>query len=532
MKNSQHEDVHQLSGSIKSELFHFDLIDRYFRMKNNSGAFHILSEKTCNDLDFKELFKYLDRTTSRVGQQYLFDKIRAVHHDPVAIETDEVVIDTLMNNPAILSEIQKPLNKLCDTEAYYINSLFQEAYLKPPGWLIFARILSFVSVVSILSLFFFPKAIFVLLMVVVINLVIHYRNKNNLFYYTDSMPQLIKLKAVASALLGQELLKSVAGNLAESIRMIDKLKKHMILIRLEANMQGDLTSVFWGMMELVKIVFLIEPIMLFDVLRRLENKKHDIENIYRFVGHVDALVSIALLRKCLWRYCMPAIMNNSQELMAKEVYHPLIPGCIDNTLSVRSKSVLLTGSNMSGKTTFIRTIGINVLSGLALNTCFAKEFRMPKCRVFSAIRITDDLLNNKSYYFEEVLTIKEMITESRSIYPCLFLLDEIFKGTNTIERISAGKAVLSYLSGEGNLVFVSTHDIELAELLKSQFDLYHFSEMVDKQTVAFDYKLKNGKLKNRNAIKILEINGYPPEIINEAISLARLFDNSAALSLK
>jgi len=531
MKNNQHEDAHQSAGDIKSELFHFDLIARYFQKKDNSGAFHIVSEKTCNDLDFRELFKFLDRTTSNVGQQYLFDKIRAVHYDTVAIETDEAVIETLINNPAIISAIKKQLSRLSDTDAYYINSLFQEAYLKPPGWLFFARILSFISVVSILSLFAFPKAVFVLIPIVIINLVIHYHNKNNLYYYTESLPQLIKLKAVASMLSGQGLLKSVAGNLAESIRMIDKLKKRMIFIRLEANMQGDLTSVFWGVMELVKIVFLIEPIMLFDVLKRLENKKHHIENIYRFVGHVDALVSIALLRKSLWRYCIPAIINNSQELLATEVYHPLIPHCVDNTLSVSSKSVLLTGSNMSGKTTFIRTIGINVLSGLALNTCFAKEFRMPKCRVFSAIRITDDLLNSKSYYFEEVLTIKEMITESRSVYPCLFLLDEIFKGTNTIERISAGKAVLSYLAGNSNLVFVSTHDIELADLLKTQFDLYHFSEIVDKQTVDFDYKLKDGKLKNRNAIKILEINDYPPEIINEAMSLARLFDNSEALSL-
>ena len=531
MKTNQHEYGHQSGGKIKSEPFHFDLVARYFQKKDNSGAFHIVSDKTCNDLDFNELFQFLDRTTSRVGQQYLFDKIRAIHHNPVDIETDEVVIDTLMSNPATLAEIQKTLDKLGNSEAYYLNSLFQEAHLKPPSWLPFARILSFISVVSVLSLFFSPIAIFILIPVVIINLVIHYRNKNNLYYYTDSLPQLIKLKEVASTLSGHDILNGMAGNLADSIRMIDKLKKRMILIRLEAGMQGDLTSVFWGLVELVKIVFLIEPIMLFDVLRRLENKKNHIGNIFRFVGHVDALASIALLRKSLRRYCTPVITTQSQELLAKEVYHPLIPGCVDNTLSVSSRSVLLTGSNMSGKTTFIRTIGINLLIGLALNTCFAKEFRMPRCRVFSAIRITDDLLNSKSYYFEEVLTIKGMIAESRSGDPCLFLLDEIFKGTNTIERISAGKAVLSYLSGDNNLVFVSTHDIELAELLKSQFDLYHFSEMVDKQTVAFDYKLKNGKLKNRNAIKILEINGYPPEIIDEAITLARVFDNSGASKL-
>jgi DNA mismatch repair ATPase MutS len=179
---------------------------------------------------------------------------------------------------------------------------------------------------------------------------------------------------------------------------------------------------------------------------------------------------------------------------------------------------------MSGKTSFIRTIGINVITGLTINTCFAEHFLMPVMRVFSAIRISDDLMNDKSYYFEEVLTIKSMIDESENKTGNLFLLDEIFKGTNTVERISAGKAVLSSLTKNGNIVFVSTHDIELADLLEDEFELYHFSEKVNNQTVDFDYKLKDGKLTNRNAIRILEINNYPEEIIKEAIVISKELD--------
>ena len=122
------------------------------------------------------------------------------------------------------------------------------------------------------------------------------------------------------------------------------------------------------------------------------------------------------------------------------------------------------------------------------------------------------------------MTIKDMIDKSVAENINLFLLDEIFKGTNTVERISAGKAVLSSLNGKNNIVFVSTHDIELADLLKNEYDLYHFSEMVDHKTVAFDYKLKEGKLKNRNAIRILQINDYPESIINEAIEISEELD--------
>jgi DNA mismatch repair ATPase MutS len=117
-----------------------------------------------------------------------------------------------------------------------------------------------------------------------------------------------------------------------------------------------------------------------------------------------------------------------------------------------------------------------------------------------------------------------MIDKSGDDKPNLFLLDEIFKGINSVERISAGKAVLSYISNTNNIVFVSTHDIELADLLNDEYELYHFSETVNNKTVDFDYKLKEGKLKNRNAIRILQINDYPENLIKEAINISQKLD--------
>ena len=179
---------------------------------------------------------------------------------------------------------------------------------------------------------------------------------------------------------------------------------------------------------------------------------------------------------------------------------------------------------MSGKTTFIRVTGINVLTALTLNTCFARSFSLPRLQLFSAILMNDDLMNDKSFYLEEVQTIKEMIDISSQKEPHLFLLDEIYKGTNTVERVSGGKAVLSWLNRGNNLVFISTHDIELTELLHVEYDLYHFSEQVDNRNISFDYKIKAGKMKTRNAIKILEVNGYPPELIAEARQISHEMD--------
>lgn len=172
---------------------------------------------------------------------------------------------------------------------------------------------------------------------------------------------------------------------------------------------------------------------------------------------------------------------------------------------------------MSGKTTFIRSVAINSILAQTLNICFAKSYTAPFFKLYSSVRITDDLIENTSYYLKEVLTVKELIDASNDSDPCLFVLDEIFKGTNTIERVSGGKAILSYLNKGNNVVLVSTHDVELTDILsKENFKLHHFSEQITNNELSFDHKLKEGKLQTRNAIKILELYQYPSEIIEDA----------------
>ena len=104
----------------------------------------------------------------------------------------------------------------------------------------------------------------------------------------------------------------------------------------------------------------------------------------------------------------------------------------------------------------------------------------------------------------------------------LFLLDELFRGTNTKERIAISKAVLSWLVKSDNLVFVSTHDLELADMLENEYELYYFSESVKDGILSFDYKLKRGVATEHNAIKILEICDYPASLVSEAHSITSI----------
>ncbi len=511
--------------SYKEDDFDFELIEKYFKNKNNSDSFQILSDKTCNDLDFEELFMFLDRTSSKVGQQCLYNRLRAIADNRNDIEREERLIKQLENNSGLRLETQFQLDKLNKEDVYHIASLFQEKHDTPPKWFFVIRLLSFTSLLSLIMLPFNSQMIFVFMGVFIANIIFHYWNKRNLYKYLGAIPQLLRLNTIANRLFKLESFKEIDPDIEESIRVITKIKNRMAFFRLEAGLQSETEAVFWLLLELFKIAFLLEPLLLFGVLHRLDSKRKEIENVYRFVGEIDMLISIASLRKGLKEYCIPTIDDSKFE--ADKVYHPLVPDAITNNLKISGKSILLTGSNMSGKTTFIRTIGINMLTGLTINTCFAKEMTIPKLKIHSAIRISDDLLNDKSYYFEEVSTIKEMIDKCSQNSRNLFLLDEIFKGTNTVERIAAGKAVLSALSKNNNIVFVSTHDIELTDLLCDEYELYHFSEIVKDNNVDFDYKLKEGKLTNRNAIRILQINNYPADLIDEAMSISSELDQVA-----
>lgn len=530
-KKKQAEQLRASFGKLKDESYNFELIEKYFRNKDHSASFQELSDKTCKDLDFDELFMFLDRTNSKPGQQYLYNKLRVIPSDSKNVELDEELITQFAADSNFRLQIQTELMKLDQREAYYISTLFQEGYLEQPKWFFVMRLLSFTSILSVLLLPFNLKMVFVLGGVFISNICFHLWNKRNLSSYSDSIPQLLILKRVANNLFRHENLKKINPSLSGSIKIIDQIRNRMLFFKLESKIEGDFQVMLWSFLELFKILFLLEPLLLFGVLKRLDIRREEIKKVYSFVGRIDALVSIASLRKGAEVHCIPEICEENTKIIGDQIYHPLVINCVTNQIAVNNKSVLLTGSNMSGKTTFIRVIGINVITGLTINTCFAESMVISRARIHSAIRISDDLMNDKSYYFEEVLTIKDMIDNAGNGTANLFLLDEIFKGTNTVERISAGKAVLSSLAKNENIVFVSTHDIELTDLLKDEYDLYHFSEIVSDKLVDFDYKLKEGKLKNRNAIRILQINGYPDEVIEEAMILAKELDRNKVLKI-
>jgi DNA mismatch repair ATPase MutS len=292
-KKKINERLKESFGKIKDDSFDFDMIEKYFRNKNNSDAHQVLSDKTCNDLDFDDLFMLLDRTNSKVGQQYLYNKLRTIQLDEQQTKLNEDIISKLSSDPELRISFQKTIENLKHKDAYYIATLFQEEHLEPPKWFFVIKLLSFTSLVSIVLSFFYPLFIILLIGVFCVNFVLHYWNKNNLVQYVSSIPQLLKLNNVASHLFENSLLKELNPDLPKSIKIINEVKNRMSFFQLEAKLQGDFEIIAWFLFELFKTFFLLEPLLLFGVLRRLNTNRKEIEDVFKFVGHIDMLISIA-----------------------------------------------------------------------------------------------------------------------------------------------------------------------------------------------------------------------------------------------
>lgn len=518
------KEIRENFGKPKSEDFDFDAIRR-FADRNKKDSFQELPDKVCDDMNFMDLFAYVDRTSSKVGQQCLYDRMRRIPLNNKQNEVLEKWITAFQKNEKLRTDIQYRLQSLSSHETYYFCDLFQANLVTPPKWLPAAYVLSITNLVLIILTFRFPPLLLLSLLVTIVNIVFHYLNKKNVNTYLYSMPQVHHMARLLKIFLSIGFIKKSGQVPESSVRAFYQISKKMNFFRLnEVLLELDPFALLYNIAELIKMIFLLEPIFLFRILKRIEKHVTELHDVFVFVGLVDEAVSITSLRAGLPYYCCPEVITDIKAMHFTDIYLPFIDHCVPNSLDVNGKSILITGSNMSGKTTFIRATGISVLTGLTINTCFARSFALPRLKLWSAILMNDDLMNDKSFYLEEVQTIKEMIDMSLQDGPNLFLLDEIYKGTNTVERVSGGKAVLSWLNKGNNLVFISTHDIELTELLKGEYDLYHFSEQVENQSVSFDYKLKKGKMKTRNAIKILEVNGYPPALIAEARAISYEMD--------
>ena len=282
------------------------------------------------------------------------------------------------------------------------------------------------------------------------------------------------------------------------------------------NRQGN-TGIVQLLFYWLNLICLADIVIFLLSIDRLKARHTELVEIFDKIAFMDAAISIANYLETLDYHTNPSF-GPEGEIKIVDFVHPLIENAVPNNLELKNKSALITGSNMAGKTTMIKTIGINFILAQTIWIVLARSATIPQLRVLTSIKREESIILGKSHYFVEIELLLEYLKKIEESDNYLFILDEIYRGTNTVERISASVAVLNSMANP-NIVLVTTHDIELQELLANHYEMYHFRENADTKNL-FSYKIRRGPCTTRNAIELLKMIGYPDDVTREAERLA------------
>lgn len=263
--------------------------------------------------------------------------------------------------------------------------------------------------------------------------------------------------------------------------------------------------------------------------RLIEYKKQITERLPTWLDtwfELEALCSLASFAYLNPDYQLPDVKpvaqsgsGNGTLFCGKDLGHPLIPDekkvTNDFTINELGEVIIITGSNMAGKSTFLRTLGVNLCLAYAGGPVNASILHASLFRLFTCIRVTDSVTDGYSYFYAEVKRLRALLdalAESDQL-PIFFLVDEIFKGTNNCERLIGGRSYVRAVVGRNCVGAISTHDLELVKLadVVPQVKNYHFREEVIDDRLVFDYILRHGPCPTTNALKIMQMEGLPVE---------------------
>ncbi|MBR6071874.1 MAG: hypothetical protein IKP77_03455 [Acholeplasmatales bacterium] len=273
-----------------------------------------------------------------------------------------------------------------------------------------------------------------------------------------------------------------------------KSKIHIKKLKSTLNILSTRKNILFNIISNVLFSFDFFVILLFN------KKTQSITNLkdyFNLVGELECMMSLANIGMDNEIYCIPTL----GETKGVDMYHPLIKNCIPNTFNL-SSGVILTGSNMSGKTTFMRTLGICQTLFNACGLVPAKSFSSNYLDIYTSLRANDMLQEGISTFYAEILRMKK-INNAIKDNKCLILIDEIFKGTNAKDRITASLKVIEKLNNNNQLFIITTHDFELCEA--EGILNYHFNEEYNDDKISFDYQIKPGKCETKNAIYLLKM---------------------------
>ena len=491
------------------------LASKYFDLSRTAATAAVVNDKTWADLEFPSLFLQLDTTITPAGRQYLFRQLRTFDFDPTRLAQRHQLYDRLRTDAPVREEIQLTLTPL-DREATAqlagvllgppVEPLKYEALIVP--WALLS-----VLIVAGATIHLVPIPICGALLL--FNALFAWNRHPQLNVKAEGMsgcPRLLGVAARLASIRGSDGLAALP-RLAGASQMHGSLRSQMRLLAWLDRLR-DITFM-GGLIVLLSACFLLRLAVYAHSVRKFMRHRPQWLTVFDLVGEADASLAVANFLQRHPRHCRPVVATE-RVISFRNGYHPLLAAPVPNSIALVNRSALVTGSNMAGKTTFIKMVGMNIILGHTLGICLADEATIPHSGVMALIRGDQSVESGKSRYFAEVEVIRDFVDQASSGATRVFILDEPFSGTNTIERLGAARAVLHAIAANAQ-VLVTTHDVELQHLLGSGFELFHFQEDPAVEGF-FDYRLRTGAGTQRNAIKVLERLGFPPEIIAAALA--------------
>ena len=510
--------------------------ERYVRIPGyyeNHSRDNQIDDITWNDLKLDDIFQRMNYTLSSTGEEYLYYRLRTPEFDEKALVHFHEIAEYFDQNEEDRISFQMLMRKLGTTGKFslydYIEYLTKfDALSNKKEYLM----LGLLAAGIMLMFFNLTGGILAVIGVIFYQMLSYYKIRKEIEPYITSLAYMIRLSEIADKV--QKLKLPVCEEEGEQIR------QHV------RNLQRTKRGSYWvfhdpknssggnpldAVLVYVTMIFHVDLIAFNKMLGELKSKITEIDALVSILGYLETAVCVTLYRASVkGEYCVPQF--GGEELVLKEGYHPMLHDPVKNSIYA-PRSILLTGSNASGKSTFLKMTSLNVLMAQTMYTVCADEYRAPFYRIYSSMSLRDDLENGESYYIVEIKAIKRIMEHAaeQMVPKVICFVDEVLRGTNTTERIAASSQILKSFAENGVLCFAATHDLELTELLKNHFDNYHFEESVTENDILFNYKLQTGKAATKNAIRLLQLMGYAESIIESANEQAAYFEENGAWKL-
>ncbi len=496
-------------------------IANYFRRHEKEQP--VVDDITWNDLDMDLIFMLLNQTDSSMGEEYLYYMLRTPAMKQETLLERKRLIDYFSSHKEEREQLQMYLAAAGKSQGVSISKYIYRLHDLELRSSV-PHILSALGLIAALLLAIFYPAVGIIVSFGVIahNLIRYFKVKAELENYFISVSYLIRVvrSAAGTEKLDQPEIADYITRITAAAKQMKDFTRNSRVVTDSGKATGSIETII---MDYIRMLFHVDIIKFNSMVKELQQHIGDVETIIDTMGLLESCIATASFREMLSVWCEPELKEQQEAFIeAENVYHPLIAEPVANSADA-DRSVLITGSNASGKSTFLKTLAINAILAQSVYTCTATAYRSCFFRIYSSMALQDNLMAKESYFIVEIKSLQRIIEATKAEVPVLCFVDEVLRGTNTVERISASAQILKSLWQPHVLCFAATHDIELTYLLEDYYKNYHFQEEISDNDILFNYQIYEGRAISRNAIRLLGIIGYDEDIIEKAERMAADF---------